>query len=59
MAVCSVAAVIALLGYMPPKGTVITVPKSAMSQYTYVQRLKARVCARRYGIKWRIEDDTK
>lgn len=53
---CTVAAVIAFLGYMPPKGTEIVVPKSAIAQLTITQRLKARVCARRYGIRWRVDE---
>ena len=55
---CTVAAIIALLGYMPPKGTVISVPRSAVGQYSALQQLKAKICAHRHGIKWRI-DETK
>ncbi len=53
---CTVAAIIALLGYMPPKGTVITVPKSMVSQYTVTQQVKARLCAARYGIRLRVDE---
>lgn len=51
---CTVAAIIAVLGYMPPKGTIITVPKEAAGQYTIVQQYKARRCAARYGIELRV-----
>lgn len=54
---CTAAAIIALLGYMPPAGTVITIPRSAISQYSTVQQIKARMCARRHGIRWKIEDE--
>lgn len=53
---CTAAAIIAFLGYMPPKGTVITVPRSQVSQLTKSQQLKAKVCARRYGVRWRIDE---
>lgn len=53
---CTVAAIVALLGYMPPKGTEIVIPRSAVSQYSTVQQIKARICARRYGIKYRIDE---
>ncbi len=46
-----------MLGAMPPKGTVIAVPRSAVSQYSYTDQVKAKLCARRYGIRWKIEDD--
>jgi hypothetical protein len=52
---CTVAAVIAFLGYMPPRGTVITVPKSAITQYTPRQIARAQACASKHGILWRIE----
>lgn len=54
---CTAAAIIALLGYMPPKGTVITVPRSAISSYTRMDITKAKVCALRHGIRWKIEED--
>lgn len=54
---CTVAAIISMLGSMPPKGTVITLPRSALSQYSTVEQTAAKLCARRYGIKWKIEDD--
>lgn len=57
MNVCTVAAIVALLGSMPPKGTVIIIPRSAVSQYTIAQQFKAKMCARRYGIQWRIDED--
>lgn len=55
---CTVAAIISLLGSMPPKGTVITVPRSSIAQYSIADQVKAKLCARRYGIRWRI-DETK
>lgn len=54
---CTVAAIVALLGAMPPKGTVITVPRSAIAHYTTTQIVKAKVCALRHGIRWKIEED--
>lgn len=53
---CTAAAIIAMLGQMPPPGTVITIPRSAVSQYTVTQQIKARMCARRHGIKWQIDE---
>jgi hypothetical protein len=50
---CTVAAIIAVLGYMPPPGTVITVPKAATAHYSSWQQAKAKRCARRYGIELR------
>lgn len=54
---CTVAAIVALLGFMPPKGTVITVPKSALAQYSAAKIAAAKFCAARHGIKWKIEED--
>jgi hypothetical protein len=51
---CTVAVIIAAIGYMPPKGTVITVPKEQAAQYTLVQQAKAIACARRYGIELKV-----
>lgn len=53
---CTVAAIISLLGYMPPPGTVISIPASQVAHYSAVKVAAAKVCARRYGIKWRIVD---
>lgn len=50
---CTVAAIIAVLGYMPPKGTVIVIPKEATQQYTVAQQYRARRCAARHGIELR------
>lgn len=55
---CTAAAIIAFLGYMPPKGTVITVPRSAINQISKFDQTKAKLCAMRHGIKWQI-DETK
>lgn len=57
MAACTVAAIVSVLGSMPPPGTVITVPRSQVQQMTVAQQLKAKLCAARYGIKWRINED--
>lgn len=54
---CTVAAIVALLGYMPPEGTVITIPRSALSQYSAIQQSRAKVCAWRHGIRWKIDED--
>jgi hypothetical protein len=54
--ICTVAAIVAFLGYMPPRGTVINVPRSAASQYTPRQIDRAKACANKHGILWRIED---
>ncbi len=56
MTTCTVAAIVAVLGQMPPKGTEIVVPRSAVAQYTITQQIKAKLCARRYGIQWRIDE---
>lgn len=52
---CTAAAIISLLGYMPPPGTTITVPRSAINKYTVTQQLKAKVCAKRHGILYVID----
>ena len=57
MTTCTVATIVSLLGSMPPPGTVIIIPRSAVAQYTAVQQLKAKLCARRYGIQWRIDEN--
>lgn len=54
---CTVAAIISMLGHMPPKGTVIIIPRAAVNQYTTKEQLAAKACAWRYGIKWKIEED--
>jgi hypothetical protein len=51
---CTVAAIIQLLGYMPPEGTVIQIPESQAGKYTYAQRVKAAACAAKHKIKWEI-----
>ena len=53
---CTVAAVIAFLGFMPPKGTEIVVPRSALRDVSIAKQTVAKVCARRHGIKWRIDE---
>lgn len=54
--ICPAGAVIKLLGYMPPPGTEIVVPRSMVGQYSYRQRIKAQVCAKLYGLTWRIDE---
>lgn len=54
---CTAAAIIAFLGWMPPKGTVITVPRSALKEISRLDQAKAKLCAMRHGIRWKIEDD--
>lgn len=51
---CTIAAIIAVLGYMPPKGTVITIPKESAQQYTPYQQYRAKRCAARHGIELRV-----
>lgn len=53
---CTVAAIISFLGAMPPKGTVVTVPRSQVAQMSTMDQLKAKACARRYGIRWTIDE---
>lgn len=53
---CTVAAIIYFLGYMPPRDTVITIPKARVAELSAKQQRVARSCAARYGIKWRIEE---
>ncbi len=53
---CTVAAIVAFLGYMPPKGTVITIPASSASQYTLTQQWQARRCAAKHGITLKKAD---
>lgn len=54
--VCTVAAIVAWLGYMPPRGTVITVPRSRIVELTPPQKAKAEACARKYGIAWVVDE---
>lgn len=54
---CTVAAVVAFLGFMPPKGTQIIVPRSQLSQYTHAQQSLARRCAGKYGIQWKVDEE--
>ncbi len=58
MSACTVAAIVSFLGAMPPKGTVITIPRSQVSELSRVDQAKAKLCALKYGIRWRI-DETK
>lgn len=55
--ICSVAAFVWFLGYMPPQGTVIAVPRSRVAPLTEQQRKRGEACARKYGIRWKIEED--
>lgn len=57
MMVCTVAAIVAFLGYMPPRGTVITTPRSAIpSRYTPKHIEKGQACARKYEIQWVVDE---
>lgn len=51
------AAYIALLfgGYMPPPGTVVTVPKEIVLQYSDRMKSRAIRCAHRFKIELRSE----
>jgi hypothetical protein len=51
---CTVAAIVSFLGYMPPRGTEIIIPKAQASQYTMAQQWKAKACAAKHGIRWRV-----
>lgn len=51
---CTVAVIVQLLGWMPPPGTVISIPADQVARYSTVKVAAAKICARRYGIKWRI-----
>lgn len=53
---CTVAFISSLLGYMPPPGTVITIPRSLEQSATFIQKIEAKRCLRKYGIKWHIGD---
>lgn len=53
---CTEAAIIALLGFMPPKGgEPVVIPRALYEQATRLQRIKAQLCARKHNIKWRVE----
>jgi hypothetical protein len=52
--ICTTAAIVYFLGYMPPRGTVISVPRSQAEQYTPRQVARAQACAARHGIRWQI-----
>ena len=52
---CTIAFITQLLGYMPPVGTIITIPKHVEQSATFVQRVQAQRCLKKYGISWRIE----
>lgn len=53
---CTVAAIVAFLGFMPPKGTEIVIPRSQVRSYSQAQQSRARRCAARHGIAWRIDE---
>lgn len=55
--ICSVAAIVWFLGYMPPAGTVIAVPRSKVAPLSEKERKAGERCARKYEIKWRIVED--
>lgn len=53
---CTVAAITYYLGYMPPSGTVITVPRSKYVELKPAERTRAERCAKKYGLAWRIDE---
>lgn len=55
--ICSIAAIAFFLGYMPPPGSVIEVPRSKVAPLTERQRKAGEKCARQYDIKWKIAED--
>jgi hypothetical protein len=46
-------AIIAAFGSMPPRGTVVIVPKEIIAPYDTAKQERARVCALRWGIELR------
>ena len=52
---CTLAFIASVLGYTPPPGSVITIPRHLEQSATFIQKIEAKRCLRRYGIKWRIE----
>jgi hypothetical protein len=46
-------AIIAAFGSMPPRGTVVIVPKEMAASYDAAKQERARVCALRWGIELR------
>jgi hypothetical protein len=53
---CTVAAIVSILGYMPPPGTEIVVPRSQYVAANSAFRHRAERCATKYKIKWRIDE---
>ena len=53
---CTVAAIISFLGYMPPKGTEIVIPRSQVNTLSQSEQASAKRCANRHGIVWRIDE---
>lgn len=56
MMTCTVAAIVSFLGYMPPRGTVIDIPRSRVNTYSVIQQDEAKQCAKKYGIVLRIDE---
>jgi hypothetical protein len=54
---CTVALIVSILGYMPPPGTVIVVPKSVEQSYPPAMRWQAMRCARKYKITIKAETE--
>ena len=54
--ICAAATIVSLLGQMPPPGTVIVIPRSEVAKYSTVKRLAAERCARKYQIRWTIDE---
>ncbi len=53
---CTVAAIVSFLGYMPPRGTVITVPRLRLIELSPAHKAKAERCANKYGIVWTVDE---
>lgn len=54
--ICTAAAIAWMLGAMPARGTVVTVPRTQLAMYTKAKQDKAKACAAKYGIQWRIDE---
>ena len=52
---CTAATIVHFLGYMPEKGVTITIQRSTLAPYSERQIERAKRCATKHNIKWRIE----
>lgn len=53
--ICTAAAIVHFLGYLPAPGAVVAIPASQLAHYSRVELAAAKLCARRYRINWRID----